>query len=581
MDSHRGSPDLALVLESMASPIRLRILKSLAVRKLSYTELVKAVGLDRDRDAGKFSYHLKKLITCGLVEVDSSTGKYTLSSRGAKILSALESIEEELRDKGRMIVRRSNQIVEPFDKNKIVEALVREGKLPPKLASEIASMAERKLLDLRIEYLSAPLIRELVNAILLDMGLEKYRHRLTRIGMPLHDAETLFKKSIESGDWMLLAQETSGAIMREYLLLGFLPRNISDMHLSGKIDIYPVSGWLTCLFSRAVKLDSGELTRSAMELCASFFHVRHEIRLLGPEPSIRSIISSLPDNMPKRRIISIEGTSDIIKLLQEIPRDVRPSIGVMLDCGRHDIRDIALASKMLRKLGIPHTYSLSAEAYFTGLRLEENCRAIHSIISLNVLRAAMDSDGDLDGLLANLRNWLKGILPIIRRGLMLAEKLHAGSRPYSMIALSGLIEAGKFLARGRSTTIEEAVELELAVLRELSKLIPQTGDVMLAGRCPISASRRFFHLDSQRYDEELLRNLTHGAKAYSVSPIPRLSEYKSMESWIESARQIVQHLNGGFCLWMDLSRSWKALSEAIYAAEELRKYNKHGVIAAS
>ena len=581
MDSHRGSPDLALVLESMASPIRLRILKSLAVRKLSYTELVKAVGLDRDRDAGKFSYHLKKLITCGLVEVDSSTGKYTLSSRGAKILSALESIEEELRDKGRMMVRRSNQIVEPFDKNKIVEALVREGKLPPKLASEIASMAERKLLDLRIEYLSAPLIRELVNAILLDMGLEKYRHRLTRIGMPLHDAETLFKKSIESGDWMLLAQETSGAIMREYLLLGFLPRNISDMHLSGKIDIYPVSGWLTCLFSRAVKLDSGELTRSAMELCASFFHVRHEIRLLGPEPSIRSIISSLPDNMPKRRIISIEGTSDIIKLLQEIPRDVRPSIGVMLDCGRHDIRDIALASKMLRKLGIPHTYSLSAEAYFTGLRLEENCRAIHSIISLNVLRAAMDSDGDLDGLLANLRNWLKSILPIIRRGLMLAEKLHAGSRPYSMIALSGLIEAGKFLARGRSTTIEEAVELELAILRELSKLIPQAGDVMLAGRCPISASRRFFHLDSQRYDEELLRNLTHGAKAYSVSPIPRLSEYKSMESWIESARQIVQHLNGGFCLWMDLSRSWKALSEAIYAAEELRKYNKHGVIAAS
>jgi len=118
-------------------------------------------------------------------------------------------------------------------------------------------------------------------------------------------------------------------------------------------------------------------------------------------------------------------------------------------------------------------------------------------------------------------------------------------------------------------------------LRELSRLMPQTGDVMLAGRCPISASRRFFHLDSQRYDEELLRNLTHGAEAYSVSPIPRLSEYKSMDSWIESARQILQHLNGGFCLWMDLSRGTKALSEAIYAAGELRKYNKHGVIAAS
>jgi DNA-binding transcriptional ArsR family regulator len=581
MDSHRGSSDLALVLESVASPIRLRILKSLAGRKLSYTELVKTVGLDRDRDAGKFSYHLKKLITCGLVEVESSTGKYALSSRGAGILSALESVEEELRDKSRMMVRRSNQIVEPFDKSKIAEALVREGRLSPKLAGEIASMAERKLLDLKIEYLSAPLIRELVNAILLDMGLEKYRHRLTRIGMPLHDAETLFKKSLESGDWMFLAQETSGAIMREYLLLGFLPRSISDMHLSGKIDIYPVSGWITCLFSKAVKLNPGELTKSAMELCASFFYVKHEIRLLGPEAGVKSLISSLRDNMPGRRIISMEASGDLMKFLQEIPRSARSSIRVILDCGEHDIRDIALASKLLRKLGILHTYSLSDEVYFTGLRLDEDCRAIHSIISLNVLRAAMEGDGGLDGMITNLRSWLKNILPISRKGLTLAERLHGGSKPYSMIALSGLIEAAKLLAKGKSATIEEAVELELAALKELSKLMPQTDDVMLIGRSPISAARRFFHLDSQRYEDELLRNLTHGARAYSVSPIPGLSEYRSIDSWIEPARQIVQYLNGGFCLWIGLGRHPKTLSEAVYVAEELRKYNKHGVIAVS
>jgi hypothetical protein len=111
--------------------------------------------------------------------------------------------------------------------------------------------------------------------------------------------------------------------------------------------------------------------------------------------------------------------------------------------------------------------------------------------------------------------------------------------------------------------------------------MPQTNDVMLAGRCPISASRRFFHLDSQRYEEELLRNLAHRARAYSVSPIPGLREYKSMELWIESARQIVQYLNGGFCLLMELDKHPKTLSEAVYVTEELRKYNKHGVIAAS
>lgn len=579
MDSHKGSLDLESILESVASPMRLRILKALAGRKLSYTELVKAVGLNRDRDAGKFSYHLKKLLASGLVEVEAPTGKYALSSRGARILSALESVEEELRDKSRMMVRRSNQIVEPFDRSKIAEALIREGKLPPKLASEIAAVAERKLLDLRIEYLSAPLIRELVNAILLDMGLERYRHRLTRIGMPLHDAEALFRRALESGDWMLLTQETSGAIMREYLLLGFLPRSISDMHLSGKIDIYPISGWLSCLFSKAIKLDSEELVKSAMKLCSSIFHIKHEIRLLGSEAGVKQLISSLPDKLPGRRIISTEAFDDIMRLLQEISRDARSSIGVIFDCGKHDIRDMASVSRQLRKLGIPHAYALSGETYFTGFRLDEDCRAIHSIITLNALRAAMEGDGGLEGMISNLRGWLKSILPIIRRGLMLAGRFHGESKPCSMIALSGLIEAAKLMARGKSATIEEAVELELAALRELSKLMQQANDVMLVGRCPISAAKRFFHLDSQRHDNELLMNLTRGAKAYSLTPIPEPSEFRSVDSWIEPAKQMVQNLNGGFCLWMRLSRLPRTLSEAIYIAEELRKYNKHGVIA--
>ncbi len=579
MGFHKGALDLASVLESVASQIRLRILKALANQKLSYTELVRTVGLDRDKDAGKFSYHLKRLLNSGLVNVDSSTGKYALSSKGIKILSALEAVEEELREKSLMMVRRSNQIVEPFDRSKIAEALIREGKLPPRLANEIASIAERKLLDLRIEYLSAPLIRELVNAILLDMGLEKYRHRLIRIGMPLHDAEALFKGTVENGDWMLLTQETSGAIMREYLLLGFLPRSISDMHLSGKIDIYPVSGWLTCLFSKAIKLDPEESVKSAIELCTSIFYTRYEIRLIGPETGFKSLLKLLPGNLSKRRIISIEIGDNYTELLQEIPKDARSSIGILLDFTKHDIRGVALVSRQLRKLGMMHTYSLSNETYFTGLRLDKDYRAIHSIISLNALRAVMEGGGDLDGAITNLRSWLKNILPVIRKGLALAERFHGGSKPYSMIALSGVVEAVKLLAKNRSATIEEAVELELAVLKELSKSIPQTDEILLIGRCPASAAKRFFHLDSQRYEEELLRNLTRGAKAYSMSPIPELKDHKSVDSWIESAQRIVNYLNGGFCLWMDYGKLSKTLSEAVYVAEELRKYNKHGVIA--
>jgi len=97
------------------------MLKALSHQKLSYTELAKAIGLERDKDAGKFSYHLKKLLSSGLIEVDSSSGKYTLSHKGVKVLSLLERMEEELSDKTLMIVRRSDQTIEPFDKNKIAD----------------------------------------------------------------------------------------------------------------------------------------------------------------------------------------------------------------------------------------------------------------------------------------------------------------------------------------------------------------------------------------------------------------------------------------------------------------------------
>ncbi|MCD6341486.1 MAG: winged helix-turn-helix transcriptional regulator, partial [Thaumarchaeota archaeon] len=86
MKPRRADSDLAAVLDSIASPIRLKIVTSLAQRKMSYSELAKAIGMDRDRDAGKFSYHLKKLLSNGLIEVDKSTGKYALSRRGMLVL---------------------------------------------------------------------------------------------------------------------------------------------------------------------------------------------------------------------------------------------------------------------------------------------------------------------------------------------------------------------------------------------------------------------------------------------------------------------------------------------------------------
>jgi len=456
---------------------------------------------------------------------------------------------------------------------------MKEAKLPPKLAKEIASIAEKKLFDLKIDYLTAPLIRELVNSILLDMGLEKYRHKLTRIGMPLHDAEDLLKRSIESEDWRMFVEETSGSIAKEYLLLSFLPRRIADMHLHGKIDIYPISGWLTTLFSKTINLSSQDLLESAFELSSALLYTRHEIRLRGAEPSISKLLKSLPSYLPRKLILSFTLQESVAELSEKLSKGLKENLGVLISLSKYDLQEMASISRQLDKLRIPYAYSLSDEVFYTGFRLDRSFQAVHSIVSLNVFGALMESGGDLDDLLSRLRSWIKLILPVLRKGLSLLEKFHRGLRASSMISLSGLIEASRLLAMDESLTVEESAELELKILKELSKAIPHPDDgIMLAGRCPMSAARRFLRMDLRRYDEDLLRKVTGEADAYSTTPIPGPKSFQSMDSWIDVSKKIVRLLSGGFYVKLRSVKLSKALSEAVYLAENLRESNRYGII---
>ena len=582
--SHKPASDIQQILESLASPIRLRILKSLAYQKLGYSELARAVGMDRDRDAGKFSYHLKRLLESSLVEVDSGSGKYVLSQKGAIVLRYLEKLEEEVGSRTLMIVRRSDQIVEPFDKNKIAEALIKEARLPSKLAKEVASITERKLFDLKIDYLTAPLIRELVNSILLDMGLEKYRHKLTRIGMPLHDAEILFKKAMNAGDWKIFVNESVGSIEKEYLLLSLLPRRIAEMHLHGEIDIYPISGWLTMLLSKLVDLNSWDELKSAIQLTSSILYTRREIMLKGPPSSIRKFVRILLKDAFSKPLISFKADEATLNLVEELYEEGRHEIGVLLDIRRRDIRELARIGRRLSKLGASYKFALSDEICFSGYRLDDKLQAVHSIVSLNVFDAMMRSGGDQEGLIARLKERIKLVIPLLRKGIEIASKLHPDTTTYSLISLGGLPEASKFLARSRSSVIEEALEIGVRIIEEASRLISQEGGgkILLSGRCPKAAVKRFFQLDSYRYGEEALKNLTKpNSRSYADTPIPDLEVFRSWDDWIDVVKRIIRSLSGGFCIRIKAGRLSKALSEAAYVAESTYKANRHGVISIS
>src|SRR4030065_1061861 len=160
--------------------------------------------MNPSRDAGRFAYHLKFLLKADLVEADAEIKKYGLTDLGKMVLDVADRVEKKaVKSKG-MVVRTSHLTLEEFDANKIANSLIKEAKVPAELAQKAAKEAEKRLVKSKTKYLTAPLIREVVNGILVEKGYEEYRHKLTRVGMPIHEVTAL----LESKDATQDAQTT-------------------------------------------------------------------------------------------------------------------------------------------------------------------------------------------------------------------------------------------------------------------------------------------------------------------------------------------------------------------------------------
>ncbi len=234
------------MLKAVSSPLRLQVLNLLFDRgPLSYTEIMGILHLSPSRDAGRFAYHLKALLKTDLIEPEVKTKKYRLTDLGRMIVGVTESIEDRVFRRRKMMVRTSRLSMEEFDRNKIAESLVREADAPIDLAQKIARETERRLLKFKTKYLTAPLIREIVNTILVEKGFEEYRHKLTRLGFPVHDVTQLIKTMGTTSLGVEAIHKAAGdRVMEEYALLNVLPRDIADAHLSGTLHINNLGRWI-------------------------------------------------------------------------------------------------------------------------------------------------------------------------------------------------------------------------------------------------------------------------------------------------------------------------------------------------
>ncbi|MEM2842110.1 MAG: helix-turn-helix domain-containing protein, partial [Thermoproteota archaeon] len=158
----------AEVVKALGSDVRLKILKELEKEPSRYNELMKRLKLDRRSDAGNFAFHLNKLLDAKLVELDKIEKKYKLTPLGNVALEYYRMLSDSSLGMEIMPdVRRSDMRIEKFDRQKIERSLIEEAGMERSLASKISIEVQNRLLSSNVRMLTAPLIREFVNAILI------------------------------------------------------------------------------------------------------------------------------------------------------------------------------------------------------------------------------------------------------------------------------------------------------------------------------------------------------------------------------------------------------------------------------
>jgi len=233
------------VLKAVSSPLRLQILNLLSDKSaLSYTELMNALKMNPSRDAGRFAYHLKFLLKANLVEADAEAKKYYLTDLGKMVLDVADKVEKKAFTPRGMMVRTSHFTLEEFDANKIANSLIKEARVPAELAQKAAKEAEKRLLKSKTKYLTAPLVREVVNAILVEKGLEEYRHKLTRLGMPVYEVTALIDAKDHAHGSSVMLSKAGKTVFGEYTLLNVFPRDIADAHVAGALHVNSLGTWI-------------------------------------------------------------------------------------------------------------------------------------------------------------------------------------------------------------------------------------------------------------------------------------------------------------------------------------------------
>lgn len=140
-----------------------------------------------------------------------------------------------------VLVETSSDKVVRWDRERIVNALVRETGMVRRIARKVASEIESQIVYAKIHRVTAALIREMVNAKLIEYGFEEERRMHTRLGVPRYDVERVLTSTDPARRATTPAQADlflAESIAKQFAANRVYPQSVIDAHLNGDIHIH-------------------------------------------------------------------------------------------------------------------------------------------------------------------------------------------------------------------------------------------------------------------------------------------------------------------------------------------------------
>ncbi|MDP2003386.1 MAG: anaerobic ribonucleoside-triphosphate reductase [Desulfurivibrionaceae bacterium] len=142
-----------------------------------------------------------------------------------------------------LFVRSSQDDMTGWNRQRIVDALLRETFIDRGTAEKISRDIEVTIQAGKVKTITGPLIREMVNAKLLEMGLEEARRMHTRLGVPLYDVDQLLVQHNKENANVPHGPEATNltlaeGIKKEYALLHVFSPDVADAHLGGDLHLH-------------------------------------------------------------------------------------------------------------------------------------------------------------------------------------------------------------------------------------------------------------------------------------------------------------------------------------------------------